>query len=394
MENKRSFGKGVLCGALAVLIAAGIMAGTYAVSTVKQNEKKVVSAFTEEKLQLIESLIEEYYLYVDEVDEETLQDAIVTGYVGGLDEPYTAYYNKEQMEALIQDTVGSFGGVGVTLMQDVSNMDMIVTEVFDDAPGKAAGIQVGDILYKVNGEDVRGEELDFVITKIRGEEGTDVELTMIRDGKEVTMNVTREIIESVTIEYEMLEDKIGLISISGFEKITPDQFEKALADLTKEGMQGLLIDLRNNPGGNLTAVCDMADMILPEGPIVTVKTRDGEEEAYTSDAEHVLDVPLVVLVNGNSASASEILAGAIQDLGVGTLVGTTTFGKGIVQDILTFTDGSGIKITSSEYFTPSGKNIHGVGITPDVEVERILEEENPESDNQMEKAIEILKEGM
>ena len=189
----------------------------------------------------------------------------------------------------------------------------------------------------------------------------------------------------------MKDGKLGYMRVSGFEEVTVEQFEDALTDLTEQGMEGLVIDLRSNPGGNLTTVCEMLDTILPKGDIVSIKDRNGKGKTYTSDEKHRLNVPLVVLIDGNSASASEIFAGAVQDYGIGTLVGTTTYGKGIVQNIYSLPDGTALKITCSEYFTPNGRNIHGIGISPDVEVKYEYDEANPSADNQLEKALELLR---
>ena len=238
-----------------------------------------------------------------------------------------------------------------------------------------------------------GQDLNNVVAKIKGEEGTQVEITVLRgeNMEEYTATATRKVVEVHTVEHEMKSDGIGYIRITEFDSVTYDQFASALEDLEAQGMTGLVIDLRDNPGGNLDTVCDILDLILPEGTIVSTKDKNGEGETYTSDEEHKLEIPLSVLTNGNSASASEIFAGAVQDYGVGTLVGTTTFGKGIVQQIFPLTDGTSIKLTISEYFTPKGRNIHGTGIDPDVEVEYEYNEEDPVADNQLEKAIEIVK---
>ena len=228
---------------------------------------------------------------------------------------------------------------------------------------------------------------------IRGEKGTTVEITVLRGEtlEEYTCTVTRDIIEVDTVFYEMKEKQIGYIAVSGFEKVTLKQFEEALNDLTAQGMKGLVIDLRNNPGGNLSTVCDMLDLILPEGTIVYTEDKYGNRETYTSDEENKLNIPMTVLINGNSASASEIFAGAIQDYGIGTLVGTTTYGKGIVQNLYQIADGTCLKVTTSEYFTPNGRNIHGIGIEPDIEIEYVYDEANPEADNQLEAALNSLK---
>ena len=393
MENKKKFWKGALCGALIMFIicvAFGVMlvSGVFGIRV-----GNIVSSETNQKLQMIRTLMEREYLYYDDLNDEVLQDALIKGYVEGLDEPYTVYYDAAETKALFEDTKGEFGGIGIGISQDVDTNIATFVTIYEDTPGEEAGFQVGDIVYKVDGEDVSGLDLDTIVSKIRGEVGTTVEITVLRgeDMQEYTSTVTRALIENDTVNYEMKDGKLGYIQVTGFEDVTYKQFTKALDELKEQKMKGLVIDLRSNPGGNLSTVCDMLDLILPEGTIVSIKDRDGKGETYTSDAKHQLEVPLVVLINGYSASASEIFAGAVKDHGVGTLVGTTTYGKGVVQEIYGLPGDTALKITSSEYFTPSGKNIHGVGVEPDVEIEYMYDEEHPEKDNQLEKALEILK---
>ena len=395
-NNNKNFWKGALCGALATLLVVGIIGGTILICSMLGLTNKIVDLKTEMKLKMIESIIDKNYLYIDDVDEEEMRDSLIAGYVDGLNEPYTVYYNEEETTALFETTSGEFGGVGITIMQDVTTMQMTFSTIHKDCPGEEAGFRVGDILYKVDGEDVTGQDLDHVITKIRGEVGSQVELTVLRGDKfeEYSATLTRTLIQNQSVEHKMLDNKIGYIKVTGFEDTTVGQFEEALLDLKGQKMESLIIDLRGNPGGNLSVVVEMCDMILPEGTIVSVEDRNGKGEVFTSDEEHQLNVPLAVLINGNSASASEIFAGAVKDYGVGTLVGTTTFGKGIVQNIYGLPDNTSFKITSSEYFTPNGTNIHGVGVEPDVVIEFEYDEENPEADNQLDKAVEILKNGM
>ena len=395
-NNNKNFWKGALCGALATLLVVGIIGGTILICSMLGLTNKIVDLKTEMKLKMIESIIDKNYLYIDDVDEEEMRDSLIAGYVDGLNEPYTVYYNEEETTALFETTSGEFGGVGITIMQDVTTMQMTFSTIHKECPGEEAGFRVGDILYKVDGEDVTGQDLDHVITKIRGEVGSQVELTVLRGEKfeEYTATLTRTLIQNQTVEQKMLDNKIGYIKVTGFEDTTVGQFEAALLDLTEQKMESLIIDLRGNPGGNLSVVVEMCDMILPEGTIVSVEDRNGKGESFTSDEEHKLNVPLAVLINGNSASASEIFAGAVKDYGIGTLVGTTTFGKGIVQNIYGLPDNTSFKITSSEYFTPNGTNIHGVGVEPDVVIEYEYNEENQEADNQLDKAVEILKNGM
>lgn len=392
MKKKNSFWKGALCGALAMLLVVGIAGGGYIFYRVSQNDK-VITDGTEQKLEMLRELIDEVYLHSDEVSDEELKEFLIKGYVSGLGDPYSVYYDKEETESLFESTEGKFGGIGVSITQDYESGAMTFVNVYEEGAGAEAGFQSGDILYKVDGEDVTGQDLNNVVAKIKGEEGTEVEITVLRgeNMEEYTATATRKIVEVHTVEHEMKEDGIGYIQITEFDDVTYDQFASALEDLTGQGMTGLVIDLRNNPGGNLDTVCDILDLILPEGTILSTKDKNGEGDTYTSDEEHKLELPMSVLTNENSASASEIFAGAIQDYGVGTLVGTTTFGKGIVQQIFPLTDGTSIKLTISEYFTPGGRNIHGIGIEPDVEIEYEYDLENPDADNQLEKAIEVVK---
>ena len=392
MEKKNSFWKGSLCGALAMLLVVGFAGSGYFVYRVMQNDS-VVTRRTEKKLEMLRELIDEVYLHSEDVSDEELREFLIKGYVSGLGDPYSVYYDKDETESLFESTEGKFGGIGVSITQDYETGAMTFVNVYEDGAGAEAGFQAGDILYKVDGEDVTGQDLNNVVAKIKGEEGSNVEITVFRgdDMEEYTATATRKIVEVQTVEHEMKDDGVGYIQITEFDDVTYDQFTSALEDLTGQGMTGLVIDLRNNPGGNLDTVCDILDLILPEGTILSTKDKNGEGDTYTSDEEHKLEIPMSVLTNENSASASEIFAGAIQDYGVGTLVGTTTFGKGIVQQIFPLTDGTSIKLTISEYFTPNGRNIHGIGIEPDVEIEYEYDVENPDADNQLEKAIEIVK---
>lgn len=398
-KQKNNFWKGALCGALAMLAVSLIVGGTLVIfSLMKRStangEDGIVSGRTQWKLEQIQDLIDKYYLYSAEVDTEVLQDYLIKGYVAGLQEPYSVYYDAAETTALFESTSGTFGGIGVAIMQDTTSGLVTFTKIYKNCPGEKAGFKEGDVVYKVNGEDVTGQDLDTIVSQIRGELGTDVEITVIRDGEEYTGTATRALIENDTVEYVMKDDKLGYIQVTAFEDVTLKQFEEALDELNKQGMKGLVIDLRSNPGGNLTTVVDMVDLILSEGTIVSIKDKNGKGDVYTAKKNNKLNVPLVVLINGYSASASEIFAGAVKDHKLGTLVGTTTYGKGIVQNIYSLNDGTSLKITSSEYFTPNGTNIHGVGVAPDVEIEYEYDENHPDKDNQLEKAIEVLKSGM
>lgn len=394
-KSTKNFWKGALFGALAMFVVCLVVGGMIAIFSLVGNGglDGIVTKKTEKKLELIRALIEHNYLYYDDLDEEALQDSLVSGYVNGLKEPYSVYYNEAETTALFESTSGTFGGIGVVIMQDRTSGLVTFTNIYENAPGDKAGFKAGDIVYKVNGEDVTTQDLDTIVSKIRGEVGTKVQITVLRgdDMEEYTGTATRALIENDTVYSEMKPDQIGYIQITGFEDVTYSQFEKALDELKSRGMKALVIDLRSNPGGNLETVCQMADLILPKGDIVSIKDKNGRGKVYRSDENTKLDVPLAVLINGYSASASEIFAGAVQDYKIGTLVGTTTYGKGIVQNIYSLGDGTSLKITSSEYFTANGRNIHGKGIEPDVEIEYVYDEENPNADNQLEKALEILK---
>ena len=399
---------GALSGALAMLIIVGATLGVLKLTRGAENEVDqiieqvnngsdldglVLTKETLEKIQTINDLIEQGYLFGDEISYDEMEANAIKGYVQGLGDPYTVYYDAKETKALMEDTAGEFGGIGVVITQNVNTQIITFTTVYEGSPGEKAGLKSGDVLYKVDGEDISGQELDTVVAKIRGEKGTTVELTVLRgdDYEELTYKVTRDIIEVKTVSYKMLEDNIGYVAVSGFETITLSQFEKAIEELNAQGMKKMIIDLRNNPGGNLSTVCDMVDLILPKGTIVYTEDKQKIKEVFEADDKKQMDIPMAVLVNGNSASASEIFAGAMQDYEKAKIVGTTTFGKGIVQNIYGLPDGTSLKVTISEYFTPKGRSIHGKGIEPDVVVEYKYDENNPEADNQLQAAIDSLK---
>lgn len=393
MKSKNSFWKGALCGAL-VMLMTGCLAGAggFVYHLVKSSQP-VMNTRTEKKLDAIEKMIEEQYLYSDDVDKDTLREQILKGYVNGLGDPYSVYYDKEETKALMESTTGEFSGIGVSLSQNPETKLITFVNVYKDSPAEEAGFKEGDILYKVEGKDISGEDINHVVTKIKGEEGTAVTLTVLRgeEMEEVTGTATRRKIEVHTVEYEMKDNGIGYLRITEFDGVTYGQFKAALDDLLGQGMKGLVVDLRNNPGGSLDGVCRILDELLPKGKIVYTRDKNGKEETYTSDEEHKLELPMAVLVNGYSASASEIFAGAVKDYGAATLVGTTTYGKGIVQQLFPMRDGTCLKLTISEYFTPSGKNIHKKGIKPDVEIPYEVNEKDAKADNQLEKAMEVVK---
>ncbi len=388
-KKATGFFKGVLVGALAAFLLVGVVAGGFKLLTGTSSD--VVSDATLKKLSKIQRIVKEKFLY--EEDEDAVQDGILKGYVDGLDDVYSAYYDKEETKALQESTSGEYYGVGAVLSEDATTGVVTIVEVYEDSPAEKAGLKAEDILYKVDDREVTGMDLTEVVSYIKGDEGTDVVLTVIRGDEEdeIDLTATRAKIEIHTVSYEMLEDKIGYIKVTEFDTVTSQQYTDALDDLESQGMERLIVDLRNNPGGNVSTVCDMLDRMLPEGLIVYTQDKDGNKNEATSDEENQFTKPMVVLMNGNSASASEIYAGAIQDYGLGKIVGTQSYGKGVVQQIFDLGDETSLKITIADYYTPKGRNINGQGISPDVEVEYQKDENDADADNQLEKAIEVVK---
>lgn len=404
-SESENFIKGLFCGILLVLICA---AGTlfYTRWKIAKIQSGTTAGVTSEKLDLdlsqvkrktgeIEALINAYYL--DEIDAQQIEDTLYTGMVAGLDDPYSVYYTQEQLESMEEATSGEYSGIGATLSQDPDTKEISVVSCFDGTPAEEAGLLPGDVITGWNGNPVSDMELSELVSKIKTDPDEHLTLSIERDGEELEVELTRRAVEVPTVEYEMLGDQIGYIRLLEFDEVTAQQFEEAMSDLESQGMEKLIIDVRNNPGGVLQTVCDMLDQFLPEGLIVYTEDKNGKRTEYTSDEEHQFTKPLAVLVNGNSASASEIFAGAIQDYGIGTIVGTTTFGKGIVQKIFYLSDGTGLKLTMAKYYTPKGHDIHKKGIQPDVEVELDEDLQNQssishEEDNQLKKAISVLQE--
>ena len=400
MKNKKSFFKGALTGALAVLlimsmVSCGIkLPGTSKTSkksSSASNSEELLDDSTKTKLELLEQLVDESYS--GDIDMDDLQEGLYRGYIDGLGDKYSVYYDEDETKALMQSTSGEFGGIGALFSQDKDTKVITFLKVYEGSGAEEAGFKVDDILYKVDGKDISGEDLSEVVSKIRGDEGTTVELTVLRgdDGEEYTATVTRKIVQTDTVYHEMKEDKIGYIQVTEFDDVTTDQYKEALEDLENQGMKGLVVDLRNNPGGNVDTVTDMLDLMLPEGTTLSIKDKQGKESVYESDDEHQLTKPLVVLVNENSASASEIFSGAIQTFGTGEIVGTTTYGKGVVQQIFDLKDGTSVKLTIAEYLIAGQFGINGKGVTPDVEVQYEKDAQNPDRDNQLEKALEEVK---
>lgn len=357
----------------------------------------LVTAGSVEKLETIEGIIDKYYYLDEDIDEEAMTEGMYAGIVDALGDPYSTYYTAEEWQSIMEETEGVYYGIGAYISIDSVTNCAMISGVIEDTPAQEAGLRENDIIYQVEGESTQGLELSEVVSRIKGEEGTKVHLTIYREGAEdyLEIDVERRKIETPTVNYEMYDNGVGYIQITEFDDVTLDQFTEALAVVKGSGAKGLILDLRSNPGGSLSVVTDIAREILPKGLIVYTEDKYGKREEYTCDGKKELDIPLVVLINGNSASASEILAGAIKDYGKGTLIGTTTFGKGIVQRILPLTDGTALKLTISSYFTPNGNNIHGIGIEPDIECEFDSDAYYNEGvDNQLQRALQEVEDMM
>lgn len=348
-----------------------------------------------EKLDVLLQIAEEYY-YKD-VDVEAMLDMAAVGLIAGIDDVYSAYYPKEDMEELNEETEGEYAGIGCQLLADPSDELITVTRVFKGSPAESVGIRAGDKIVYVDDVYYSAYEMDEAVNVMRGEPGGTVKVTVLRNLETIDFDVTREVIHINYVEHEILEGNIGYVMVYDFLGNALEGFTQAIESFKAANVSGMIIDLRNNGGGLVDVCVDMADLILPEGVVVSMRDKYEYTEEYKIDGEYY-DVPMVVLINEYSASASEILAGAIRDYEAGTLVGTKSFGKGVVQSVLEFPDGSGVKLTTASYFTPSGECIHDVGIEPDVTVE--LDEDAVtlyglnnlphEEDAQLQKAIEVL----
>ncbi len=405
-KKKRDFLNGIIVGGLATaLVFTGAYAGKTAYQIIKVRgaaaeaaSESVINTETIQKIKLLESVIDEAYYYDDKVSIDDLQEGVYKGLVSALGDPYSEYYTKEELEEVVNSNKGVAYGIGAYISLNKQwNMAMI-NNVMEESPAQEAGLMAGDVIIEVDGESTQGMSVSQVVSLVKGREGTTVCLTVYREGEADYLEIDAvrgKLIEATTVNSGMLEgtDHIGYVRIIEFDGVTVDQYAEAMAVLKEEGMKALVLDLRSNPGGDVNAVVEIARKILPKGMIVYTEDKYGNRKEYTCDGDREFDLPLAVLVNEYSASASEILAGAVQDYKTGTLIGTTTYGKGIVQQIQRLEDGTAIKLTISAYYTPLGRNIHGIGITPDIELEYDYEAYEAEGiDNQVEKAIEILEE--
>lgn len=409
---KKNFWTGVLagvCGVLILIVIAGFLLsftltgssigkvfkmGTTDKNSVQSEDipyDKVVS-----KLNFLQKLVDDYYL--KNVKDVSFEDGVYKGFIASLQDPYSVYYTKDEYNALMESSSGVYCGIGATVSQDAKTGVITIVKPFSTGPAYKVGVLPGDVLYKVDDDSVAGLDLTQVVGKMKGEEGTKVRVSVVREGKSepIEYTITRQKIEIPTIEYKMLDNKIGYIMIAEFDEITVEQFVKAVDQLEKEGMEGLVLDVRNNPGGLLTSVVKILDRLLPPELIVYTEDKAGNREDEKAVDKKQVTLPMAVLINGQSASASEIFAGALQDYETATIIGTTSFGKGIVQKVIPLSDGTAVKLTISKYFTPKGRNIHGTGIEPDLEVELNSDVQKTvvipvEKDNQLKAAIKHIE---
>lgn len=351
-----------------------------------------------EKLDILMELVEMYYY--EDVDTEEMLESAAVGLVAGVGDVYSMYYTKEDMEAFNEETEGEYAGIGCQLLADPMDQLITVTRVFKGSPAEEVGMRTGDKIVYVNDLYYSAYEMDAAVDVMRGTPGESVKVTVLRGLETIDFDITRKIVNITYVESQILEGNIGYVMVYDFLGNAVEGFRQALESFKEANVSGMIIDLRNNGGGLLDASVMMADMILPEGTVVSVRDKLGREDRYEIDNDYY-DVPMVVLINEYSASASEILAGAIRDYKAGTLVGAKTFGKGVVQSVVDFPDGSGLKVTTARYYTPSGECIHEVGIAPDVEA--ALDEDvvtlyginnlPHEQDAQLQKAIELIRNG-
>lgn len=390
MKHKE-YAAGVLTGVLVVALAAG------GVKFVQQRQYNGVLSDSShvQKIEYLEKMIDQEYL--GEVDNAEMAEGIYAGLVYGLGDVYSRYYTADEYAQETASTDGAYAGIGVSIQKN-KNGGVQIAECYEGGPGAEAGLQTGDVITAINDTDVTDMELSDVVSLIRENKDNTIVLTVFRENEEKSREISVDVtdVELPSVFGELLDKKTGYIQITQFTGVTPQQYKDMFAELKDKGMERLVIDLRDNPGGLLTSVCDILREILPEGLIVYTEDKYGNREEETCDGKHQLDMPLAVLVNENSASASEIFAGAVQDHEVGTIVGTTTYGKGVVQELRQLSDGSAVKLTVSNYYTPNGNSINKVGIKPDVEVKLASEllnkdEITHEEDNQLQKALDVIE---
>ena len=366
-------------------IHLGVNGEIYVTGTAS-DESEGIGSKVAGKLNALNSVLSNKF-YFDQADEEKSADSIYKAYLSSYDDKYTVYYTADEYKKLMESTSGKFYGVGALCSINESG-GVMVLDAFEDGPAYKAGVRDGDVVIKVDDTDITGMDLSSAVALIKGDKGTQVNLTIVRDDKTYVFSIIRDEIITKTVDYKMMENSIGYIQISQLDEVTTEQFKEALTDLNNQGLKGLIVDIRSNPGGLLNVVVDIVDEIIPKGLIVYTDDVNGNRKEYNGSSDNEITVPMAVLVDGNSASAAEIFAGAVQDYGKGKIIGTQTFGKGIVQTIQPLTDGSAIKYTIAQYYTPKGQVIQGNGVTPNMVVE--LPKDATE-DLQLDAALEYVK---
>ena len=390
MEKKKSFVLGMLIG-MAVMLGVSLGISPLRAYMIWGSQMP-----PEVKIMEIYSILSNHSIVPFEKD--ILLENMYRGLLEGVGDPYTYYFNREALAVFTERTEGVYAGVGMAVTLDPEDNSVTVVTVFRDTPAEEAGLLPGDKILEVDGEDMSGKRLEEVIALVKGPPGTRVRLGILRGDDTFNVTITRQRINVPTVAHRMLDGDIGYLRIESFDRVTVSQFSEAYLELRNQGMRGMVIDLRNNPGGLLETVVHIGNLLLPQGSILYSENKQGERTVYRSDTDNRIDLPLVMLVNGGSASASEVLTGAVRDHGVGTVVGQQTFGKGVVQSLYMLSDGSAVKVTIARYYTPSGISIHGEGIIPDyiVEVDRetamMAARLTWEEDIQLQKAVEVMME--
>lgn len=405
MDDNKEYYRGLRTGiiaALVITISVFMLFGiTNKISNIgNKNDSQIENTYgkgSTSKLQLIQEYIDKYYY--EDTDKEDILNGILAGMVTALNDPYSVYYTADEYAKLMESTNGTYYGIGVSVSQNQETGVITIIKVFSTSPAEEAGMKEGDILYKVEGEEVTGQDLSAVVSKIRGQENTEVKVTVLRNSDYVDLSIERREVKMDTVEYEMLDNGVGYLYINEFDGVTTEQTENAINDMLSKGMTSIVVDLRDNPGGRLDVVEDIMDMFLPKDKLLLyMETKSGDRnDSYSKTDGIIPDMPMTVLINQNSASASELFTGAMKSYERATIVGVTSFGKGIVQSIFPLSDGTALKLTTAKYFLPNGENIHKVGIEPDVVVElpegvKSCWELSTEEDNQLQKAISILTE--
>ncbi len=357
--------------------------------TSSENGTENISAIST-NLKSFRTLIDEYY--IGDIDEQKMMDETVKGYVNGLEDEYSEYMTASEWEDYQADALGNYVGIGIYMSQD-TNGNIVILEPIEESPAEAVGLKSGDIIIEVDGESMIGSNTQEVASKVKGEEGTKVHLKILRNNEYLEFDVERKGIKVYHVKSEMKENQIGYIKLSTFDEGCSAEFKTAFENLQAQGAQKLVLDLRDNTGGLVDEALEIADMMIPKGQtmLLTVDSKENKE-VTKAEEEPMINMDMVVLVNGYSASASEILVGALKDNQKATIVGEKTYGKGVIQNVFSLTDGSVLKLTTAEYFTPNEVKINKIGIEPDVEVEDIPEEEGTEEiDEQLKKGLEILQ---